>query len=58
MAGKKGKKNSISQTRGFLYTIARLLGDASAVQKGRVGKRMVRRAAGRSAGRTLRRLIK
>ena len=49
---------SISKTRGFLYWLARLLGDVSAVKKGRVGKRIVRRAAGKGAGRIMRRMFK
>lgn len=34
------------------------MGDVNAVQKGKVGKRIVRRAAGKATGRTLRKLIK
>jgi len=49
---------SIGKTRGFLYTLARLLGDANAVKKGKVGKRVARRAAGKATGRTLRKLLK
>lgn len=49
---------SINKTRGFLYWLARLLGDVNAVKKGRVGKRIVRRTTGRAAGRTLRKLFK
>ncbi len=49
---------SISKTRGFLYGLARLLGDVNAVKKGRVGKRLMRRAAGKATGRTLRKLLK
>lgn len=44
--------------RGFLYLLARLLGDAQAVRKGTVGKRLVRRAAGKALGRGLRRLFR
>lgn len=49
---------SINKTRGFLYWLARLLGDVNAVQKGKVGKRVVRRVAGKATGRTLRKLMK
>ena len=49
---------SINKTRGFLYWLARLLGDVNAVQKGKVGKRVARRAAGKATGRTLRNLLK
>ena len=37
--------------RRFLYFLARLLGDVSAVRKGRVARRVARRAAGRGLGR-------
>lgn len=49
---------SIAKTRGFLYWLARLLGDYQAVRKGRVGKRIARRVTGRVTGRTLGRLFK
>jgi len=52
------KKNPISQARGLLYGLAKLLGDASAVQRGTVGKRIARRAAGRVAGGLLGRLFR
>lgn len=45
------KKDTISQTRGILYCLAKLLGDVSAVNKGTVGKRMLRRVAGKATGR-------
>ncbi len=43
---------------GFLYKLVRIMGDVSAVKPGRVGRRMVRRAAGCTTGRTLRKLFK
>lgn len=49
---------SITNTRGLLYLIARLLGDASAVQKGKIGKRIGRRIAGKATGRGLGRLFR
>jgi len=49
---------SIGKTRGFLYTLARLLGDINAVKKGKVGKRVARRAAGKATGRTFGKLFK
>ena len=52
------KKDSISQTRGLLYGLAKILGDISAVQKGTVGKRIARRAAGKATGRLLGKLFK
>lgn len=44
--------------RSFLYKLARLLGDVNAVKKGRVGKRVARRAAGRMTGKGMRKLFK
>jgi len=44
--------------RSLLYFLARILGDVSAVQKGKVGKRIVRRAAGKATGKGFRKLFK
>lgn len=44
--------------RSFLYALARLLGDANAVGKGKVGHRIARRAVGKVTGRALRKLFK
>ena len=44
-------------TRGWLYTIAKLLGDANAVKKGKVGRRVARRATGKVTGRGMRKLF-
>lgn len=44
--------------RGFLYLLAKLLGDVNAVKRGRVGRRVGRRIAGRAAGRGLGKLFK
>ncbi len=49
---------SVAKTRGFLYLLARLLGDYQAAKKGRVGKRIARRVTGRMTGRALGRLFK
>lgn len=49
---------SLSKSRGFLYKLARLLGDVNAAQKGRVGRRVGRRVAGRATGRGLGKLFK
>jgi hypothetical protein len=43
--------------RGLLYFIARSLGDANAVKRGKVGRRIARRAYGKAAGRVARRLF-
>lgn len=44
--------------RGWLYRIAKLLGDVNAVKKGRVARRVGRRVAGRVAGKGLGRMFK
>jgi len=44
--------------RGFLYWLARILGDVNAVKKGKVGKRVGRRVAGKITGRALGKLFK
>lgn len=44
--------------RSFLYLLARLLGDISAIVKGRPGKRIGRRIVGRAAGKGIRKLFK
>ena len=44
--------------RSLLYLLARLLGDLTAVSKGKVGKRIGRRVAGKFTGRVLRGLFK
>lgn len=43
--------------RSLLYALARLLGDLGAVRRGTIGKRIVRRAAGKVSGRLLGRLF-
>ena len=48
----------MSGFRGFLYWLGKLLGDINAVQKGRVGRRIGRRAAGKLTGRGLGKLFK
>jgi len=44
--------------RGILYFLARILGDVSAVKKGKVGKRIARRAAGKAAGKGFKKIFK
>ena len=44
--------------RSTLYLLARLMGDANAVKKGKVGKRVARRAAGKVTGRSLGKLFR
>ena len=52
---KEGKTMGI---RSSLYKVARIMGDINAVQKGKVGKRIVRRATGKFTGRALGKLFK
>ena len=52
---------SINKSRGFLYTLARLLGDFQAISSGstkKMGKRVARRTAGKATGRAFRKLFK
>ncbi len=44
--------------RGILYKIARIVGDIEAIQKGKVGKRLARRAVGKVTGKSLRKMFK
>lgn len=44
---------TLGQIRSILYLVAKLLGDAQAVRRGRIGKRIARRAAGKLTGRLL-----
>ena len=44
--------------RGFLYALARLLGDVNAVRKGRVGRRIAWRLAGKMTGRALGKVLR
>lgn len=46
----------MSSFRSTLYQLAKLLGDISAVRKGRVGARLWNRVTGRAAGRALGRI--
>jgi hypothetical protein len=54
----KGSGMSINTYRGFLYKLARILGDVNAVQKGKVGRRVARRAVGKLTGRGLGKLFR
>lgn len=52
------RRDSIAGVRSLLYTVARLLGDVQAVRRGRVGRRIGRRLAGRATARWLGRLFR
>jgi len=47
---------SINSTRGFLYRLAKILGDVNAVKRGKFGKRVGRRATGKVTGRAMGRI--
>jgi hypothetical protein len=49
---------SINKIRKALYLTAKILGDINAVKKGKVGKRIGRRFAGKATGRMLRKFFK
>lgn len=44
--------------RSFLYALARLLGDINAISKGKTGKRIARRAAGKITQKTMNKWFK
>lgn len=46
------------KTRGWLYLIAKLLGDWNAIKKGKVGTRIARRGVGKVTGRGIGRLFR
>lgn len=50
--------SKINKVRRGLYKTSRILGDVNAVKKGKIGERIVRRAAGRQAGKALGKLFK
>lgn len=47
-----------NKARGFLYWLAKAIGDVQAVKSGKVAKRVVRRAAGKATGRLLGKLFR
>lgn len=49
---------SINKVRNLLYTISRFLGDVNAIQKGKIGERIVRRASGRLTGNFMNKIIR
>ena len=57
-AGCNFQWGSPMRIRSLLYWLARLLGDVNAVRKGRVGQRIVRRVAGKAAGRAMRKTLR
>jgi hypothetical protein len=57
MAIKKEGRQDMN-LRSVLYKIARMLGDAQAIGKGKIGRRVGRRAAGKVTGRLFGKLFK
>ncbi|GFP21433.1 hypothetical protein HKBW3S06_00660 [Candidatus Hakubella thermalkaliphila] len=55
---KKEVGHGHKQNPRLLYWLARLMGDVSAVQKGKVGRRVTRRLAGKATGKALRKLFR
>lgn len=49
---------SINKFRSILYGLAKFLGDVNAVKRGKVGKRIARRVAGKATGRGLGKFFK
>ena len=52
---------SINKSRGFLYKLARLLGDFQAVSSGsskKMTRRVARRGAGKATGKAMKKLFK
>jgi len=52
---------SVGKTRGFLYRLARLLGDVSAISSGsgkKMAKRAGRKTAGKATGKAFRKMFK
>ncbi|MGD6831443.1 hypothetical protein ACQCT5_04740 [Sutcliffiella halmapala] len=49
---------SINKTRGFLYWLAKILGDVNAVKKGKVKQRIARRITGKITGRMMGKIFK
>ncbi len=48
---------AVNKVRGGLLRVGRILGDVNAVQRGEIGQRLIRRAVGRQAGKTVESMI-
>jgi len=48
----------INKTRGFLYLLAKLLGDVNAVKRGKVGQRIARRVTGKQTQKAFNKFFK
>ncbi|AMM87872.1 phage protein [Bacillus pumilus] len=49
---------NINKIRSLLYKTSKYLGDVNAVQKGTIGKRIMRRAAGKTTGKLMKKIFK
>ncbi len=49
---------NINNIRSFFYKTLKYLGDVNAVQKGTIGKRIMRRAAGKTTGKLMKKIFK
>ncbi|AFH48917.1 Hypothetical protein IALB_1206 [Ignavibacterium album JCM 16511] len=49
---------NINKFRSILYFAAKILGDVNAVQKGKIGQRIVRRTAGRASAKFLQKIFR
>ena len=49
---------AFTKSRSFLYTLAKFLGDINAVMRGKAGKRIARRIAGKATGRGIGKLFR
>ncbi|MEK5008769.1 hypothetical protein MHI11_16585 [Bacillus sp. FSL K6-3312] len=49
---------NINKLRSFLYKTSKYLGDVNAVQKATIGKRIMRRAAGKASGKLMKKIFK
>lgn len=49
---------NINNIRSFFYKTSKYLGDVNAVQKGTIGKRIIRRAAGKTTGKLMKKIFK
>lgn len=52
------RKRNVNKIRSFLYKTSKYLSDVNAVQKGTIGKRIMRRAAGKATGKLTKKIFK
>ena len=49
---------AFTKSRSFLYTLAKFLGDLSAIRRGKIGKSVARRITGKATGRGIGKLFR